>query len=233
MASSFDTNFCFPLPESIENDKVKLVPFVPSNFADEFAAASKDHPVLFTHLPYGPWQTGQEMTDAFLEPSIHRNPGVVLFAVLDKLSNNALAGTLGYLNSSAVNLVTEIGYVTILPAFQRTHVASNAVIVLMKYALDQPPAGLGLRRLEWRANSLNTKSIALAMRMGYQLDAVLRWDRVYPGGAQGKTGNGRMVRADDVKAGTVGRDTAILSVCWDDWLNGVREVAIKNEQRHK
>ena len=100
----------------------------------------------------------------------------------------------------------------------------------MRYALDLPPAGLGLRRLEWRANSLNTKSIALAMRMGYQLDGVLRWDRVYPGD---RKGNGRKVREDDVKPGSVGRDTALLSVCWDDWLNGVRDVVIKTEQRQK
>ncbi|KAL1714992.1 acyl-CoA N-acyltransferase [Schizophyllum commune] len=229
--SAFEPNFCFPLPESIENDKVKLVPFDPSIHADAFVAGSKDHPWLFDHLIYGPWQTPADMASQWFEPTIHANPAVVLFAVLDKLSpNTPLAGIMAYLNTSAPNLVTEIGYITTLPAFQRTHVSSNAVVVLMKYALDLPPAGLGLRRLEWRANSLNTKSIALAMRMGYQLDGVLRWDRVYPGD---KKGNGRKVREDDVKPGTVGRDTALLSVCWDDWLNGVRDVVIKNEQRQK
>ncbi|KAL1745240.1 acyl-CoA N-acyltransferase [Schizophyllum fasciatum] len=225
MSVPFEPNFCFPLPESIENDKVRLVPFDPLIYAEAFVNASKDHAWLFDHLPYGPWQTADDMITEFLDPIIHSDPGAVLFAVLDKRSpGTPLAGIMAYKDSSAARLVAEIGYVTTLPAFQRTHVSTNAVAVLMRYALD----ALGVRRLEWRANSMNARSIGLAMRMGFSLDGVLRWDRVLPAW---KRGNGREISEKDVKPGTIGRDSAVLSVCWDDWANGVRAVVIKAEQR--
>lgn len=41
---------------------------------------------------------------------------------------------------------------------------------------------------------------------------------MYP---KGKVGNGLSV--GEGRGEGIGRDTAVLSVCWDDWENGTRE----------
>lgn len=135
----------------------------------------------------------------------------------------ALAGALGYINSVPHNLVTEIGAVVIYPPFQRTHVASNAVGLLLQYALRLPEeGGLGLRRVVWQANHLNTASVGLAKRLGFQMEGTLRWDRALPRGKDLAT-NGKGIRQGDPKPECVGRDTAVLGLCWDDWEGGAKD----------
>lgn len=94
----------------------------------------------------------------------------------------------------------------------------------MHYALDLPDrGGLGLRRVFWQANALNTASRRLAERLGYRFEGILRWDRVLPENKQ-EFGNGTEVRDGDPRGRKcVGRDTAILGHCWDDWEGGGRE----------
>lgn len=139
-------------------------------------------------------------------------------------SPGALAGLLGLINTSAPNLTIEIGAIMILPPFQRTHVTSNAVGLLLQYSLNLPspssPAALGLRRVFWCANSQNKPSVRTAERMGFKFEGIMRWHRVL---APSKPGNGKVVRLGDPRSECEGRDTAILSLCWDDWEGGQKE----------
>jgi hypothetical protein len=49
----------------------------------------------------------------------------------------------GLIGTDKTQLVTEISPAIVLPAFQRTHVGSHAVGLLLKYALDVAPSGVG------------------------------------------------------------------------------------------
>lgn len=94
------------------------------------------------------------------------NPATTTFTILDKAGPLAVngvpvvAGMASYINSSDTDACTEIGFVVILPQFQRSHVTSNMVEtspagkeqriltthalqvgLLMHYALDLPEAG--------------------------------------------------------------------------------------------
>ncbi|KAF5331918.1 hypothetical protein D9611_008911 [Ephemerocybe angulata] len=230
-SDSYDQNFCYPLPKALENDRVKLVPFVPSIHAKEFFDLSSKYSEVYEYLPWGPFKDQDDFESVF-EERFRQNPTWMLFAVFDKTKpseafgeDGALAGAMGYINSMPVNLATEIGAVIVFPPFQRTHVASNAVGLMLQYALNTPgEGGLGLRRIVWQANYLNKASINLAQRLKFQLEGILRWDRVLPANL-GKelAGNGRGVRAKDPKPDCVGRDTAMLSLCWDDWESGAEE----------
>ena len=64
---------------------------------------------------------------------------------------------------------------------------------------------------------MNRPSVAAAERMGMRMEGTLRWNFVLP---EGKEGNAS--RVDDPYKG-VGRDSVLLSLCWDDWENGSRE----------
>ena len=199
-------------------------------------------PEIFCYLPFGPFKDIDDFMEDFYEPFIRKSPGNTLFAIFDKTKRNtsiigdgtrtvpeeeqpdeALAGLIALLYSSSTNLVTEIGGVMILPPFQRTHISSNATGLLLQYALNLPsqsPPGLGLRRVVWQANVLNKSSVHLAERMGFRLEGVLRWERVLP---PGKQEVGQTPREGDPRRDYVGRDTALLALCWDDWENGGRE----------
>jgi hypothetical protein len=108
--------------------------------------------------------------------------------------------------------------VVIIPKFQRTHINTHATGLLLQYSLDPAPTGLGLRRVQWQANSDNIPSIKAAERLGFTLEGIIRWQRVL---APGLTGNGVDVsdlpEINGKKLGP-GRHSAMLAFCWDDWI---------------
>ncbi len=156
--------------------------------------------------------------------------GAITYAVIDKTKppsaeddEGELAGMISYISTSTTHLSTEIGGVITLPAFHRTHVTSNAVGLLLEFALDSPMnGGLGLRRVQWQTSTVNTASLLLAERLGFKKEGVLRWCVVYRQGAHnGKIGNGRPLPPGS-NEGDLGRHTVVLSVCWDHWADGGR-----------
>jgi len=170
---------------------------------------------------------------------------MTLFAVLDKThsvdapaettghaqsgAQPRLAGVIGFLNASPAHLSVEIGWVLILPAYQRTHVTSNAIGLLLHYCLEPPPAGLGLRRVQWQANARNRASVRAAERMGFVLEGVLRWQRVL---GERKEGNAAPVGRKEAGSQMPGRDSAMLAICWDDWEEK-KEAILKTMQRQQ
>lgn len=186
----YDTNFVFPVhPSVLENDRIKLTPFIPRVHAKAyFDAASPHADVLYRYLPWPPRLT----LDMFLqtvEYDVRREPGWILFAILDKTRPGAfdgasLVGMVGLLHTNAPQLSSEIGAIIILPDFQRTHVTRNAVGLLLHWCLDVPTAerpALGLRRVEWFAHEANVASAKTAQRMGFKKEGVLRWHKVCRG----------------------------------------------------
>ncbi|KAH7886583.1 acyl-CoA N-acyltransferase [Phlebopus sp. FC_14] len=234
---SHDANFCFPVRE-LENERVKLTPFIPSQHAELFFQGSAAHPELYQFVPIGPYSSAEEFTKELIQGRIAPNPGMVLYAIIDKTRSPSpdaspspadFAGVIGYMNTSPVNLSTEIGFVIILPLFQRTHVTTNASGLLLQYALNSPSAlvpGLGLRRAQWQANEANSASINLAERMGFRREGILRWDRVVAGG-RGKIGDTVTLREGDPKPDTLGSHSVMLAMCWDDWEEGGRERVLR------
>ncbi|PBK62009.1 hypothetical protein ARMSODRAFT_997298 [Armillaria solidipes] len=199
------TDFCFPLRSVLEIERVKLVPFDisvhPKLHVDATPPAS-----FYDFLPVGPFQNEQELIASFWEKRIKNGAGETAFAY---------AGIITYKNTSVKDVVTKIGFLMILPAFQRTHVTSNAVGILMNYALNLPAdGGLGLRRVVWTANASNVPSMATAKRLGFQMEGVLRWANAWP--------EAKIRGSGGAEEFAYGRNLTVLSVCWDDWEGGVK-----------
>ncbi|KAK0215720.1 acyl-CoA N-acyltransferase [Armillaria fumosa] len=211
--------FCFPIPTVLESERVKLVPFDVAVHAKLLFTACSD-PSYYDFVPLGPYKDAEESIASLR--NLEDTDGVAMFAVYDKTKKEeeAYAGLVGYVDSSAQDLVTEI-FVFIAPVFQRTHVTSNAIGILLKYALDLD--NLGLRRVVWQASTANAASIRTAERMGFRKEGVLRWRRAWPE-SKSRGANGTPVRKGDPREDTfpLGRDTVVLSICWDDWEGGVR-----------
>ncbi|KAI0261286.1 acyl-CoA N-acyltransferase [Gloeopeniophorella convolvens] len=218
----YDINWAFPLHEAtLESERVKLTPFIPSTHAEEYMKQYNEHPNLHRWIPLDLRSTDHLLTT--VEVMVRRQPGWLLFAIHDKTRGGAYAGVIGLVQASAHTLSVEIGWVLVFPAFQRTHVAPNAVGLLLQYCLEVPDAarpGLGMRRVQWTANTRNMPSIGAAKRMGFKEEGTMRWSWVLP---EGKEGNGIPIRQGDPRRLNPGRDSTILSVCADDWENGGRE----------
>ncbi len=68
--------------------------------------------------------------------------------------------------------------------------------------------------MTWLANAKNERSVKAAQRLGFRLEGIMRWHRILPEGKDGK-------EARDGRGPA--RDMAMLSICWDDWRDGVKD----------
>jgi RimJ/RimL family protein N-acetyltransferase len=123
----------------------------------------------------------------------------------------------------------------ILPPHQRTFVNTHACGLLLNYALNPPgnviysapsspnpmwpttSPGLGLRRAQWFANALNVPSRRAAERLGYKYEGTLRWHRILPAHKIDKASQ-EGVKAPWEDGRGSARDSVVLGLCWDDWL---------------
>jgi hypothetical protein len=128
------------------------------------------------------------------------------------------------LETSPEDLRTEIGFVVAFPKYQRTHLTSNMVGLLLQFCLELPEnGGLGLRRVQWQANARNTVSVKTALRMGFLQEGVKRWERIVLASEGKPNTTERLPREGDPRRADLGRHTAVLGLCWDDWEDGARE----------
>jgi RimJ/RimL family protein N-acetyltransferase len=231
----YDINFCFPIDVShLESERVKLVPFIPRLHAETYFEQIRQHPELETWLTF----THKCLADTLVYCEIMRQDSTkVALAVIDKSTpdpehpewGGSMAGTLRLLNANPANLTAEIGWVITFPAFQRTYVTSNAAGILLRYCLatpDEKHPGLGLRRIQWCANSRNEPSIKAGLRLGFKMEGKLRWERIVAADWK-SSGNGNVIRAGDPAPAMTSRDSTLLSFCVDDWEDGGRELVQK------
>ena len=72
---------------------------------------------MYQYLPYGPFKTLAAYL-TFLEDR-RRDPDTIIYVIRDiSKPGRALAGVIGYLNTSKPSLSLEIGHITILPRYQ-------------------------------------------------------------------------------------------------------------------
>ncbi|KAJ9606775.1 hypothetical protein H2200_008784 [Cladophialophora chaetospira] len=230
-----ESNFCFPL-KRLDNSRLILEPFDFHKYADQFVQETKGHPELFAYVYQGPFLTIADFED-FYDTRIRSTDTETLFAILKKTENPdegdgpLFAGVVGFQNASVFNATIEIGFVTIFPRYHRSFVASTAVGLLLLYALDLPPEGLGLRRCQWQSHALNEASKRLALRLGFTFESVQRFQRVVPAN---KIGNGYDTSYQTEEGREVprpSRDSAVFAYYCDEWLDKRKDVVAILERR--
>lgn len=235
--------------------------FQPSLHSQQFFDGIKDYPEAWKYWMQGPFETVEDFNKSCVEKVFHRDPTKVLFAIIDKTGNAQIlhkklfalsliqifcpfkgetlrmAGCIALFSDEAYQS-TEIGYVMILPLFQRMHVLTNAVGLLMHYCLELPSSalslpsitpsqraqrfgpGLGLRRVQWQARADNKASVRAAERMGFKTEGISRWSRILSPDKVGDRPSPERALANP----GVGLHVVRLAMCWDDWeLEGGRE----------
>lgn len=246
-----NANFCLPINlERLQDERLQLVPIDACSDADleEFVV---NNPGLWRYLPSGPFPSVAAYR-AWHAEKIHQHSDSILFGIYLKegivnkripdsnevehirATDGTFAGTTGLTDVVLRNSVVEIGHVIILPRFHRTFVNSVSTSLLLKHLLDPLAGGdLQLRRVQWQANGSNQASIAAAQRLGFELEGIMRYARTVNDDKEcvSKLPNERseglpVIDATGSKVG-IGRHSAMLAMCWDDWLKGKRDHVLK------
>lgn len=230
-AYQWDFNYFYPV-KALANDRLRLVPFVPAWFAEAYLDLVRPNPEIF-HLIYSPFSTWTHLDQflEFLEVYTRQNPGRLFFAVLDltddfedaRWGRGRLAGMIALINTEPQNLSVEIGFVLIGKPFQRTHVTTNACGLLLQWCFED----LEMRRVQWQANHLNKPSVEAAKKMGFIFEGTIRWQVVLP---KDRDSYGEPVMRDG-RQEALGRHTVVLSISWQEWESGVKELMAKRMAR--
>jgi RimJ/RimL family protein N-acetyltransferase len=150
---------------------------------------------IWDYLPAGPWPEEAAFQVWLRSQAAAFDP--IRFALRHR-ATATLVGMAGYLDIRPLDGVIEIGGIWFTPALQRTRAATEALFLLLIYAMDD----LGYRRMQWRCNSLNLKSRNAARRLGFRFEGVFYNHMVNKGR---------------------NRDTAWYSILDDEWPE-VREI---------
>lgn len=131
-------------------------------------------PLLWSYLPYGPFSERVSF-DAWLSTN-QASVDPLFFSVIDLASQHAM-GLLSFLRIAPRDGSIEIGHVAFGQAMQRTPGSTEAIWLLARLAMEE----LGYRRLEWKCNTLNTRSMRAARRLGFVYEGLFRQHMVVKG----------------------------------------------------
>ena len=130
---------------------IELEPLDPAIHAAELYKAghgSGEALRIWDYLPWGPW-----LDEAAFTASLRGWAATfdyVWFALRPKNTGTA-GGMAAYLDIHPLDGVIEIGGIWFSPELQRTRAATEALFMLLSYAMDD----LGYRRMQWRCNLTN------------------------------------------------------------------------------
>ncbi len=218
----YDFNFCLPyLPQTLETDVMKLVPFVPRLHAELLFQNAVAYPEDFRFMAFSIPKTLEELLE-FFEIYYRRNPSNMAFVAIDRKSAT-MAGLLTLIDTNTDHRTTTLAMGIAFRGFRGTPIVALSIALLLRYCLNTPSdavPGLAIRRVHWPCSSDNIASQKLARRMGLRFESEQRWLRVVE---HSKPGNGRPLRSDD-PSDLQGMDLASFTMCFDDWEAGAKQL---------
>jgi len=134
----------------------------------------KEHASQWTYMMAAPEAFTREAFEAYLRKKT-ADPDHVAFTVLHNQSNTP-AGLCALIRHRPQHASVEIGHVIFDPSHQRTALTTETIYLLLGYAFDS-----GYRRVEWKCDALNERSVRAARRLGFTFEGVFRNDIVYKG----------------------------------------------------
>ena len=179
-----------PARTRIDGVHVSLEPLDPAAHTSALYAAShadEDARAIWTYLPWGPWDSEAAFRAHIDGCAASFDYIWYVFRLRDRgLDGGASGGAFGgggsdrrgdggqikgmacFLDVQPGPGVIEIGGIWFAPAMQRTRAATEALFLMLDYAMTD----LRYRRMQWRCNALNAKSRAAARRLGYTHEGI-------------------------------------------------------------
>ena len=161
-------------PVTLTGRTCRLEPLGEEHLDGLYAALCVDSPPsLWTYMPEGPFAD----RDAFgsYAAHLHALPATVPLSIV--LTEGTPVGIATYLRIDHANGTAEVGYLSYGSALQRSTAATEAMFLMAAHAFE----AVGVRRYEWKCDSLNAPSRRAAERLGFTFEGVFRKAVVYKG----------------------------------------------------
>ncbi len=152
----------------------RLLPLREEHAPGLFAAFAADAAGTgWTYLPIEPWDTEEAAARWCRTAQGSADPQ--FYTVED--ADGAASGFCSLLRIDPAVGSVEVGFIHFAPRLQRTALATEAMVLLMRHAFDT----LGYRRYEWKCDALNAPSMRAAKRLGFTYEGTFRQATIYKG----------------------------------------------------
>jgi len=165
-------------PVTLTGRTCRLEPLGEAHLSGLYDALCVDSPPsTWTYMPHGPF-ADLEQFRAYAD-HLRALPATVPLAIVlaDGTPDGKPGGIATYLRIDHANGTAEVGYITYAAAMQRTTAATEAMYLMAAHAFDV----VGVRRYEWKCDSLNEPSRRAAARLGFTFEGVFKRALVYKG----------------------------------------------------
>lgn len=161
-----------PLPPRtpLHGRSVALLPLEPARHASGLYAASHGRPgdeAIWTYLAYGPFAGLDEMARWLEKCAASADP--LWFTVIDQASGDP-AGLVSFMSIVPAARRLELGHIWLGRPWQRSGTLTESIYLMLCRSFDE----LGYRRVEWKCDSLNARSRAAALRLGFRYEGLFR-----------------------------------------------------------
>ena len=162
-------------PVTLDGDRVRMEPMTEEHLDALVLAGGFDELWLLTAVNAEKREDMKTYVDVALADAA--NGTALPFVTVDKASARVI-GSSRFGNIDRPNRKVEIGWTWITPAFQRTHVNSEAKLLMMTHAFEV----WNCVRVELKTDVLNMKSRNAMLRIGATEEGVLRKNQLTQGG---------------------------------------------------
>ena len=182
-------------PITLEGNFVRLEPLAASH-KQGLCDAIRDGELWNLFVTIVPHPDAIDAFFANAQTTLENNEGMA-FVTIDKATNK-IAGSTRFMKSNLPNKRTEIGFSFLGKSWQKTHINTESKLLMLTHAFET----MGLNRVEFLTDYLNTTSRNAILRLGAKDEGILR---------------NHMVMAD----GRV-RDSVIYSIINSEWA-GIKQ----------
>ena len=159
-----------PQKTDYEGKFITLSPINPQTDVAELYECSHGSDVkeqIWTYMSYGPFDSTHDMHKWLEESAGSEDP---LFFTVHHLESKQRVGMVSFLNIVSDMRRLELGHLWYSPDSQRSNVNTEAIYLMLCEAFDR----LKYRRVEWKCDSLNERSRAAALRLGFKFEGLFR-----------------------------------------------------------
>ncbi len=127
-------------------------------------------PGIWEYMPFGPFQTAEELRTAIARWAEHAAAGKSMSFVIVRKSDDRAVGLTAYLDIHPYDHWLEIGGTWLAPEARRTAINTECKYLLLRYAFET----LGCVRVQLKTDARNIRSQHAIERLGAVKEGVLR-----------------------------------------------------------
>ena len=175
-------------PVTLKGSLIRLVPLDLERDVEALHAVSNGQParlghrqvdaydadaVIWRYMSGGPFDRAEDLA-AWLRGQVEA-PNALCLCVVDRPSGQPI-GAASFMSNVPEHLKIELGSIWYSPLAQRTGANTEATYLMLRHAFE-----LGYRRVEWKCDTLNERSRAAALRMGFTFEGIQEYHYIIKG----------------------------------------------------